>query len=102
MKKTIYIILLLLFSAITLSSCSLSANEPVGPPVPDPFQVLEERIESERKLRVDAELKADDETKLRERWELAAVGLGILTILGFIAGTSLGSKGNRHATALST
>ncbi len=93
-------ILLLLFSAITLSSCDVTtaAAEVIEvPPAPDPIEVLEGQIESERQLRLDAELEAASAIELQDRWQLLALGLGLLTLVGFFAGTAIGSKGNRYA-----
>ena len=96
-KKTILLILLLLFSAITLSSCNVTAAEEEGPPAPDPIEVLKGQVESERQLRLDAELQVVSAIEVRDRWQLLALGLGLLTLIGFFAGTAIGSKGNRYA-----
>jgi len=100
MKTTLTILLFVLLS-IGTTSCNLNATEdPVQPPAPDPVKVLEDQVESERQHRLDAELQAEEEARLRERWELAAIGLGILAIIGFFAGTTIGSRGKRHAAVV--
>ena len=99
-KKTILTILLLLFSAITLSSCDATATaaEVIEvPPAPDPIEVLKGQVESERELRLDAELQVVSAIEVRDRWQLLCLGLGLLTLIGFFAGTAIGSKGNRYA-----
>lgn len=102
MKKTVILILLFVFVAIGTTSCNVNADdlaEPPQPPAkPDPVKVLEDRIETERQLRVEAQETAEGETLLRERWQLAAFGLGILALVGFLVGTSVGARGKRHAS----
>jgi hypothetical protein len=95
-KTIIYTTILLLLTAVTLSSCTVNAEESGGPPAPNPIQMLEAQVETERRLRLDPEAQVQGETKLRERWELTALGLGFLAIAGFVGGTAIGSKGSRH------
>ena len=101
MKNTpiILTVILILLAAIMVSSCeeSVATQAPGPPPGPDPMQVLKERICTERRLREDAEAKAEDEAERRGQWELAALGLGALGVVGFFAGTAIGSKGRHHA-----
>ncbi len=100
MKKLILSIVLLGFVAAGTTSCKLDADD--LPPasataLPDPVKVLEGRLEGERELREEARDQAARETVLRERWQLAALGLGVLAVATFLVGTSIGSRGKRHA-----
>tara|TARA_R110002096_G_scaffold288290_1_gene481991 strand:+ start:1126 stop:1437 length:312 start_codon:yes stop_codon:yes gene_type:complete len=100
MKKTILLILLLGLITVSSTSCSLNAEEQPAaelPAKPDPVKILEERIQTERELRIEAQIDASDEALLRERWQLAAIALCLLTLVGFLAGTTIGSRGKRHA-----
>jgi len=101
MKKTILLILLLGLITVSSTSCSLLAQEtPVVPepaPQPDPVKILEERVQTERELRIEAQDAASDEALLRERWQLAAIALCLLALFSFLAGTTIGSRGKRHA-----
>ena len=99
--KIILTILALVLLTISSTSCTLHADEPAGPPPPDPVQVLEAQVEQERQQRLEAEELAAIEAKTRRRWELAAVGLGIVALLSFFGGTLLGSCGRRHASLAS-
>jgi hypothetical protein len=97
--KTILTILALVLISISSTSCALHADEElVGPPPPDPIEVLEAQVEQERQERLEAEELATIEAESRRRWELATIGLGVLGLLGFFAGTLLGSYGRRHAS----
>lgn len=97
--KMILTILALVLLSINSTSCTLHADESiVGPTPPDPIEVLEAQVEQERQQRLEAEELATMESESRRRWELATVGLGILCMLGFFAGTLLGSQGKRHAS----
>jgi|GEM_PF-3648044 len=102
MKKIVITILLLGLVAVGSTSCELSAKDPatVQPTtvLPDSVKVLEKRVETERELRIEAEDEASAEVILRERWQLAAIALGGLVLVGFLAGTGIGSRGKRHAT----
>jgi hypothetical protein len=98
--KTTICTILILFAATALSSCGdvTAESEPPPPPAPpNPIEILEDRIESERELRIEAEARVEEEAGSRGRWELAAIALGILGIAGFVGGTAIGSKGKRHA-----
>src|SRR6056297_3315328 len=103
MKKSILTALLLGLLAVGTSSCSVIAEDPAEgpptPPAPDPVKVLEDRIETERELRVEAQDEAAEETIQRERWQLATIVLSGLVLVGFLVGTSIGSQGKRHAAA---
>lgn len=99
--KTIIYTIALLLAATALSSCGdATAQAPEPTPPPDPVKVLEERVESETQLRREAEEKADGEQASRETWELAAISLAVLAVVGFFAGTALGSKGKNHASRI--
>ena len=100
MKKLILSIILLGLVAVSTTSCNLNADDLPGMVMvspPDPVKVLEDRLEAERELREEAQAQADSEALLRERWQLAAIGLGVVALVGFLAGTSIGSRGKRHA-----
>ena len=88
--------MLLLALAGILTSCKPSTAKAL--PDPDPMQVLQAQLGSERQLRQTAEHKADEEAEIRDRWKLGAMGLGALVVVGFIAGTAIGSTGRRHAS----
>lgn len=96
--KIILTILALVLLSVSSTSCTLHADEPAGPPPPDPVQVLEAQVEQERQQRLEAEELASTEATYRRRWELATVGLGIVALLSFFGGTLLGSYGRRHAS----
>ncbi|QQL43737.1 hypothetical protein [Sulfuriroseicoccus oceanibius] len=51
----------------------------------------------EQELRVEAENRVEEQSSIRQHWELAAFGLGVVAVIGFFAGTSIGSRGRRHA-----
>ncbi len=70
---------------------------PAQPESPAPLDLLQGQVESERQGRIVAEKAALEEQQRRRRWELASVGLAMLAVAGFLAGTSLGSMGRRHA-----
>ena len=101
MKSILLILSLaaLMIPVITLTSCTNSIAEEPHPPAPDPVVVLQEQIETERQLRLTAEAAVIDEALLRRRWELAALAASIIAMAGFLAGTALGSRGKRHASA---
>ena len=112
MKTKIAIVLILLAGSL-LTSCDQSTGTTSSPPPPpprgpDPAAVLKQQVESERELRREAEVKAEKaETKVEEaavgkgHWQLAALGLSVLAVIGFIGGTSIGSRGRHHATSAS-
>lgn len=100
--KIILLIILIAFSAITNTSCELGrAEEPTveSPPQPDPVEILEQRLGDEKQLRTEAEETLAGEITLKERWQLAATALAVLTMLAFLAGTSIGSRGRKYANA---
>ena len=101
MKKLILSIVLLGLVAVSTTSCNLMADnlpEVITVAPPDPVKLLEDRLEAERKLREEAEEQAAGEVLLRERWQLAVIALSVLTLVGFLAGTSIGSRGKHHAS----
>ncbi len=102
MKIKIAIVLILLAGSV-LTSCEQStATVPfILPPGPDPVTVLEEQVESERQLRKDAEAKIDEEETIRGHWQLATLGLAVVTVISFFGGTAIGSRGRHHASATS-
>ena len=95
--KTMLCTIALLLAATTLSSCGDTTAQETPQPPPNPIEILEDRIESERELRLEAEAKADEEAGSRGRWELATIALAILAVAGFVGGTAIGSKGKQHA-----
>lgn len=114
--KTIITIVLVLLVGSMLTSCDEStASVPPPPPPPNPVTVLEDQVESERQLRLEAEAKVDKaeakvgkvEEKVEEaiigkgNWQLVALGLSVLVVLGFFGGTAIGSRGRAHAAATS-
>ena len=127
--KTIITIVLVLLTGSMLTSCDkskagspqTSASQPPQPPprISDPVAVLEDQVESERQLRKEAEAKAGNaeakaEAKVEEaeakveksainkgNWQLIALGLSVLVILGFFGGTAIGSRGRNHANTTS-
>jgi hypothetical protein len=88
-------LLFLLLTAICLSSCNPAPQEPQQGP--SPVQVLQDRVESERQSRIEAQQATVRESEHRRRWELAATAASILALAGFLLGTILGSRGRRHA-----
>ncbi|CAN5151412.1 hypothetical protein BH23VER1_BH23VER1_32600 [soil metagenome] len=112
MNRTIIYSTLLMLLA-TLSSCNNAASEAAsgdsstggesqeanGKKAPNPVEVLEGQVAAERQLRAEVEERVAGEVETRERWEFAAIGLAFLAVIGFIAGTSIGSRGSRHAGA---
>ena len=73
-------------------------------PTPEQMRAVQERCRAEQERRKEAESgeeyarkQAGAQAKMREGWQLAALGIGVLAIAGFIAGTALGSKGKRDA-----
>lgn len=99
--KIILITLAFALLSVTSTSCSLKAEEPPAtvetPQKPDPVKILEERIQTERELRLEAQQEASDEALLRERWQLASIALCLIALVAFLGGTTIGSRGKRHA-----
>ena len=101
MKKLILSLVLLGLVAVSTTSCNLMADnlpEVMTVAPPDPVKLLEDRLEAERELREEAEEQAAGEVLLRERWQLAVIALSVLTLVGFLAGTSIGSRSKHYAT----
>ena len=99
--KTITCAVILILGATT-SSCEKSfASQPKTPPGPDPMEVLEKQVTAERQLRTEAEGRVEKEAAARDLWQLASLGLATLTIIAFIGGTAIGSRGRHHATVTS-
>jgi hypothetical protein len=94
--KFITTIMLTLLAASLLSSCDKSIGKQ-NPPNVDPVTVLEDQVASERQLRAKAEAKAEQEANSRGAWQLAVLGLGVITVVAFVGGTAIGSRGKRHA-----
>jgi len=111
--KTIITIVFVLLAGLMLTSCDEStggAPPPPAPPGPNPVTVLEVQVESERQARQEAEAKAEKaEAKVEEatvgkgRWQLAALGLAVITVIAFVGGTAIGSssRGSIHESATS-
>jgi len=105
--KIIITITVILLAGSMLTGCDQStASVPFTPPGPDPVTVLEEQIEAERQLREEAQAKAEKaEARVEEaatgkgNWQLAALGLSVLAVLGFFGGTAIGSRGRYHASS---
>lgn len=98
MKTKIITIVLILLAGSMLTSCDRSnANENLKPPAPNPIKVLEEKVESERQLRQEAESLAAEEAASKGNWQLAALGLCLLAVIAFFGGTSIGTRGRYHA-----
>jgi hypothetical protein len=98
--KFITTILLTLLAASLLSSCDKFIGKQ-NPPNVDPVTMLEDQVASERQLRAKAEAKAEQVAKSRGAWQLAALGLAVITVVAFVGGTAIGSRGKRHADTLS-
>ena len=91
-------IILTLLAASLLSSCDKAASpDAQKPDPPDPVEVLKEQVATERELRQEAETKAEEEASSRGSWQMAALGLAVFTVVAFVGGTAIGSKGKRHA-----
>ncbi|MGJ8644157.1 MAG: hypothetical protein ACSHX9_12175 [Luteolibacter sp.] len=100
--KTIITTVLTMLAGLTLISCDEShATKTSTPPDSDPVTVLEEKVEMERQLRVEAEVRADEETSATDLWRLASMGLATLTLVAFFGGTAIGSRGRHHAAVTS-
>lgn len=91
--KKLKLTLILLAAALLVGGC----QEEDDPPDPGTVAFYQKKVQAERRLREEAQLKAEAEAGRRKSWELAAAGLGILGLAGFVAGTALGSKGRRDA-----
>ncbi|MGJ8644705.1 MAG: hypothetical protein ACSHX9_14960 [Luteolibacter sp.] len=98
--KTIITTVLTMLAGLTLISCDESHATKTSTP-PDPVTVLEEKVEMERQLRVEAEVRADEETSVTDLWRLASMGLATLTLVAFFGGTAIGSRGRHHAAVTS-
>jgi hypothetical protein len=98
--KSITTIMLTLLAASLLSSCDKFIGKQ-NPPNVDAVTVLEDQVATERQLRAKAEADAEEIASSRGAWQLAALGLAIITVIAFIGGTAIGSRGKRHADTLS-
>ena len=92
MNKLKLILLALLPAVLLVGGCQEET-----PPDPGTVAFYQKKVETERRRREEAQLTAEAEAGRRKSWELAAAGLGILRLAGFVAGTALGSKGRRDA-----
>ena len=101
MKFITTIMLTLLAGLLLLSSCDKIPATQAPPSAVDPVTVLEDQVASERQLRAKAEAKAEKEAGSRGTWQLAALGLAVITVIAFVGGTAIGSRGKRHADTLS-
>jgi len=95
--NSITTIMLTLLAGLLLSSCDKFPARQAPSSAVDPMTVLEDQVASERELRTKAEAKAEEEANSRGTWQLAALGLAIITVVAFIGGTAIGSRGRRHA-----
>jgi phage tail tape-measure protein len=95
--KFITTIMLTLLAGLLLSSCDKIPGTQAPPSAVDPVTVLEDQVASERELREKAEAKAEEEAGSRGAWQLAALGLSVITVVAFVGGTAIGSRGKRHA-----
>ena len=97
MKTKIITITLILLAGSMLTSCDTSkASESSTPLGPDPVKVLEKQVQSEQQLRKAAEGRAEEASAVRDLWQLATLGLGLLTVVAFFGGTAIGSRGRHH------
>ncbi len=103
--KTIHLLMLVLIMlpALMLSSCKRGHEGPVAggaevqPAKPDPVKVLETKVAEERERREVAEVKVIEETQRRQKLQLLTTCLGLLVVVVFVIGTSIGSRGSRNA-----
>jgi hypothetical protein len=99
--KSITTIMLTLLAASLLSSCDKFIGKQEPPSAVDPVTMLEDQVASERQLRAKAEAKAEQEANSRGAWQMASLGLAVITVVAFVGGTAIGSRGKRHADTLS-
>jgi hypothetical protein len=99
--KTITCAVIIILVAATTSCEESIASPPKKPPGPDPVQVLEKQVATERQLRTEAEGRVKKEAAARDLWQLAALGLGVVTMFAFIGGTAIGTRGRHHASVTS-
>jgi hypothetical protein len=99
--KTIACAVILILVTATTSCEKSNASQPGIPPGPDPLKVLEKQVAAERQLRTEAEGRVEKEAAARDLWQLAALGLGVVTVLAFIGGTAIGTRGRYHASLTS-
>lgn len=95
--KTIIFAVILIFVAATTSCEKSAVTQTKAPPGPDPVTVLEEQVATERQLREEAQAKVEEETTVRNRWQMATLGLAVVALIGFFGGTAIGSRGRYHA-----
>ena len=99
--KTIACAVILILVTATTSCEKSNASQPKTPPGPDPMEVLEKQVAAERQLRAKAENRVEKEAAARDRWQLAALGLGAVTVFAFFGGTAIGTRGRNHASVTS-
>jgi hypothetical protein len=92
-----YIIELIIIAAIALSIGALTSCSPEEATA-EPHEVLEEQVSHERKLREDAELRAEGATSRVDFWTGTCAVIFIGACILFIAGTAIGSKGRDDAS----
>ena len=97
--KTILSFIILALVLITTSCDKPGPIESSTPSGPDPLTLLEEKMETERQLREEAEAKVEEEITNKSHWQLAAIGLSGLAMIAFFGGTAIGSRGRHHASA---
>jgi len=88
------IIYMMLLGCLFVGGCRETSVEAEGP---NPVDLLQGQLESERQGRLEAEKAVAEQEENRRRWELATVGLSMLALAAFLAGTILGSRGRRYA-----
>ena len=96
--KTIICAVILILVAATTSCEESAATQTKTPHGPDPMTVLEEQVATERQLRTEAEGRVEKEAAARDLWQLATLCLGIVTVLAFVGGTAIGTRGRDHAS----
>ena len=99
--KTITCAVILLLVAATTSCEESPASQPAAPPGPDPVELLERQVATERQLRAEAEGRVEKEAAARNLWQQAALGLGVAAVLAFFGGITIGTRGRYHASATS-
>lgn len=99
--KTIACAVILILVTTTTSCDESHATQSHVPPGPDPVKVLEEKVETERQLRQEAEALAAEQAAGRGNWQLASLGLCLFAVAAFIGGTAIGTRGRYHASVTS-
>ena len=80
-----------------LAGCDRFAAAGDRPAKVDPITVLEDQVAAERQLREKAETRTEHEAGSRAAWQMAALGFAAVTVVAFVGGTAIGSRGKRHA-----